>query len=94
MHRCLLAEFPKLTFAYIKEEDVPSEAEGAPPARRFYSCLVDGSCALDPSGNGRRLPKFEVELPGHPILGNGKSDNQNHAIIFSRGAIIQACARA
>ena len=24
------------------------------------------------------------------VLGNGKSDNQNHAIIFSRGAVIQA----
>ena len=39
---------------------------------------------------GRRVPRHRVQLPGHPILGNGKSDNQNHAIIFSRGAIIQA----
>lgn len=86
---CLLAEFPKLKIAYIKEVDEPSEIEGAPPVRRFYSCLVDGSCEADPSGNGKRIPKFEVELPGHPILGNGKSDNQNHAVIFTRGV----CAR-
>ncbi|TPX39174.1 1,3-beta-glucan synthase [Synchytrium endobioticum] len=28
-------------------------------------------------------------LPGLPILGDGKSDNQNHSIIFTRGEVIQ-----
>ncbi|KAJ4469702.1 1,3-beta-glucan synthase component-domain-containing protein [Lentinula edodes] len=37
----------------------------------------------------RRRPKFRVELPGNPILGDGKSDNQNHAIIFYRGEYLQ-----
>ena len=31
---------------------------------------------------GRRRPNIRIELPGNPILGNGKSDNQNHPIIF------------
>ena len=51
--------------------------------------MIDGSCQLDKMSN-RRLPKYRIELPGHPILGNGKSDNQNHAIVFTRGEIIQA----
>ena len=73
--------------------DTPAGSTRAQPARPrgrlFYSCLVDASCELD-AATGRRRPRFRVRLPGHPILGNGKSDNQNHAIIFSRGVIIQA----
>ncbi|KAJ7748256.1 glycosyl transferase [Mycena olivaceomarginata] len=38
---------------------------------------------------GKRRPKLRVELPGNPILGNGKSDNQNHAIIFDRDEYLQ-----
>ena len=34
-------------------------------------------------------PKFRIELPDDPILGDGKSDNQNHAIIFYRGEYLQ-----
>ena len=34
---------------------------------------------------GRRRPKLRNELPGNLILGNGKSDNQNHPIIFYFG---------
>ena len=39
---------------------------------------------------GRLLATYRVELPGQPILGNGKSDNQNTALPFSRGPILQA----
>ena len=81
----LLAEFPSLTITYIEEEKNATD----PAATRFFSCLVDGACTLDGLSN-RRVPRYRIELPGHPILGNGKSDNQNHAIIFSRGEIIQA----
>ncbi|KAJ7905481.1 glycosyltransferase family 48 protein [Mycena olivaceomarginata] len=38
---------------------------------------------------GKRKPKFRIELPGNPILGDGKSDNQNHAIVFYRGEYLQ-----
>eukprot|EP00966_Prymnesium_polylepis_P000654 14821-Prymnesium_polylepis.1 len=80
----LLAEFPMLSIAYIEEEDSPASGADGRPTRRFFSCLVDGSCELDVATN-RRMAKYRVELPGHPILGNGKSDNQNHAIVFTRG---------
>ena len=81
----MLAEHPKLTIAYI--EKVEGKFTDEPP--RFFSCLVDATCELD-AATGRRRPRLRIELPGHPVLGNGKSDNQNHAIVFSRGAIIQA----
>lgn len=85
----LLDEFPSLCIAYIEMEEPPAPPGAPPRPPLFFSCLTDGSCELD-TATGRRLPRHRVQLPGHPILGNGKSDNQNHAIIFSRGAIIQA----
>ena len=33
---------------------------------------------------------YRIKLPGNPVLGEGKPENQNHAIIFSRGRYIQA----
>jgi len=33
---------------------------------------------------------YRVELPGNPIIGEGKPENQNHAIIFTRGEFVQA----
>ena len=55
---------------------------------RYFTCLIDGACAVD-ERTGRRAPRFRVEMPGHPILGDGKADNQNGAIPFTRGTILQ-----
>ena len=49
--------------------------------------LQPSPCHFEPPGG--RSPKYRIELPGPPILGDGKGDNQNHAIIFTRGAIVQ-----
>jgi len=35
-------------------------------------------------------PRYTIELPGKPILGDGKGDNQNCAIPFTRGHLLQA----
>ena len=32
---------------------------------------------------------YRIKLPGQPILGEGKPENQNHAIIFTRGEGLQ-----
>jgi 1,3-beta-glucan synthase len=79
----LLRAYPDLQIAYLDEE--PPLEEGGEP--RLFSALIDGHCEI--MENGRRRPKFRVELSGNPILGDGKSDNQNHAIIFNRGEYIQ-----
>ncbi|KAL1962973.1 hypothetical protein VTN77DRAFT_8819 [Rasamsonia byssochlamydoides] len=79
----LLRAYPDLQIAYLDEE--PPLNEGEEP--RLYSALIDGHCELLDSG--MRKPKFRIQLSGNPILGDGKSDNQNHAIIFYRGEYIQ-----
>ncbi|CAL1132375.1 unnamed protein product [Cladocopium goreaui] len=56
----------------------------------YYSCLIDANCERDENDPRKRKPRFRVELPGFPILGDGKGDNQNSGIIYTRGSIIQA----
>ncbi|KAL2072324.1 hypothetical protein VTL71DRAFT_11667 [Oculimacula yallundae] len=79
----LLRAYPDLQIAYLDEE--APLVEGEEP--RLYSALIDGHSEI--MENGMRRPKFRVQLSGNPILGDGKSDNQNHAIIFYRGEYIQ-----
>ncbi|KAI1099843.1 glycosyltransferase family 48 protein [Jackrogersella minutella] len=79
----LLRAYPDLQIAYLDEE--PPLVEGEEP--RIYSALVDGHSEL--MENGMRRPKFRIQLSGNPVLGDGKSDNQNHSIIFYRGEYIQ-----
>ncbi|WVQ94805.1 1,3-beta-glucan synthase component FKS1 [Kwoniella sp. CBS 9459] len=79
----LLRAYPDLQIAYLDEE--PARKDGG--ESRIFSALVDGHSEIMP--NGRRRPKFRIELPGNPILGDGKSDNQNHAIVFYRGEYLQ-----
>ncbi|KAF8830140.1 hypothetical protein HHX47_DHR2000675 [Lentinula edodes] len=80
----LLRAYPDLQIAYLEEE--PPRKEGGDP--RIFSALIDGHSEFI-ADTSRRRPKFRVELPGNPILGDGKSDNQNHAIIFYRGEYLQ-----
>ncbi|KAI5817513.1 1,3-beta-glucan synthase component GLS1 [Pyronema omphalodes] len=79
----LLRAYPDLQIAYLDEE--PPTEEGGEP--RLFSALIDGHSEL--MENGMRRPKFRIQLSGNPILGDGKSDNQNHSIIFYRGEYIQ-----
>jgi 1,3-beta-glucan synthase len=79
----LLRAYPDLQISYLDEE--PPLNEGEEP--RLYSALIDGHSEI--MENGMRRPKFRIQLSGNPILGDGKSDNQNHAIIFYRGEYLQ-----
>ncbi|KJX93391.1 1,3-beta-glucan synthase component like protein [Zymoseptoria brevis] len=79
----LLRAYPDLQIAYLDEE--PPANEGEDP--RLFSALIDGHSEL--MENGMRRPKFRIMLSGNPILGDGKSDNQNHCLIFYRGEYIQ-----
>ena len=75
----LLNKWPNINIAYIAHD---------PETKKYYSCLTSGRQPVLP--NGKRKPLFSVELPGNPILGDGKSDNQNTCIHYARGEIIQA----
>ncbi len=79
----MLRAFPDLQIAYLDEE--APEVDGEEP--RIFSTLIDGHSEI--MENGQRKPKFRVQLSGNPILGDGKSDNQNQALIFYRGEYIQ-----
>jgi 1,3-beta-glucan synthase len=79
----LLRAYPDLQIAYLDEEAPLNEGDEP----RIYSSLIDGHSEI--MENGMRRPKFRIQLSGNPILGDGKSDNQNHSIIFYRGEYIQ-----
>lgn len=78
----LLRSFPELQVSYIDE--VVNVLDGKVD---YFLCLLDGACPILP--NGEREPKYRIRLSGYPILGDGKADNQNHALIFTRGEYIQ-----
>ncbi|CAI5755655.1 unnamed protein product [Candida verbasci] len=78
----LLRAYPELQICYLDEEVDEKTGEVV-----YYSALVDGSCTI--LENGEREPKYRIRLSGNPILGDGKSDNQNHSLIFCRGEYIQ-----
>ncbi|PMD40899.1 glycosyltransferase family 48 protein [Hyaloscypha variabilis F] len=79
----LLRAYPDLQIAYLDEEAPQNEGGEA----SIYSALIDGHSKI--MENGMRSPKFRIKLSGNPILGDGKSDNQNHSLIFYRGEYIQ-----
>lgn len=49
----------------------------------FYSKLVKADI------NGKDQEIYSIKLPGNPKLGEGKPENQNHAVIFTRGNAVQ-----
>ncbi len=89
----LLAKYPNLRVAYIDAHKLnPSDIA-------HYSVLIKCEPATSPSAIELSDPKrikdrikevFRVKLPGNPVLGEGKPENQNHAIIFTRGRYLQA----
>lgn len=86
----ILQEYPNLQIAYIEEEENNEGAEeGEYGEKTYYSVLIDGHCPKLPGNKNKRQPRYRIRLPGNPILGDGKSDNQNHAIIFYRGEYLQ-----
>lgn len=83
----LLKAYPHMTISYL-EEDFVENQDTHEIKRYYYSCAVDGFSKVDKKTN-KRIPNFKIKLSGNPILGDGKSDNQNHSIIFYRGEYIQ-----
>ncbi|KAJ0971510.1 hypothetical protein J5N97_019469 [Dioscorea zingiberensis] len=76
----LLLKYPSLRVAYIDEvEDTTDEKT----EKVYYSVLVKGD-----EGCAKEI--YRIKLPGPPTaIGEGKPENQNHAIIFTRGEALQ-----
>lgn len=74
----LLHRFPHLRIAYI--DAVRTNRSGN---SLYYSCLIKS----DRQGSVQEI--YRVRLPDNPVIGEGKPENQNHAMIFTRGEFLQ-----
>lgn len=75
----LLHRFPNLRIAYIDEVRVNYCKEHS-----YFAVLIKSLNGLDKIGE-----VYRIRLPGNPVLGEGKPENQNSAIIFTRGESLQ-----
>ncbi|THU52702.1 hypothetical protein C4D60_Mb10t06700 [Musa balbisiana] len=75
----LMVNYPSLRVAYIDEVE---ERDGEKVHKVYYSVLVK---AVD----NRDQEIYRIKLPGSAKIGEGKPENQNHAIIFTRGEALQ-----
>ncbi|KAK8913562.1 putative callose synthase 8 [Platanthera zijinensis] len=75
----LMSRYPSLRVAYIEEKE---EIVDGKPNKVYSSILVKAVNKLDQE-------VYRIKLPGPPIIGEGKPENQNHAIIFTRGEALQ-----
>ncbi|CAN1352837.1 Callose synthase 5 [Linum perenne] len=76
----LMVNNPSLRVAYIDEIE---ERDGVKTQKVHYSVLVKAVDNLDQE-------IYRIKLPGPAKLGEGKPENQNHAIVFTRGEAMQA----
>ncbi|XP_047056174.1 callose synthase 7-like [Lolium rigidum] len=75
----LMLTYPALRIAYIDEKEEP--LPNGKLEKHYYSVLV--------KGDDEEI--YRIKLPGKPTeVGEGKPNNQNHAIIFTRGEALQA----
>ncbi|GLJ07080.1 hypothetical protein SUGI_0057310 [Cryptomeria japonica] len=75
----LMVTYPSLRVAYIDEVEVREKEKHK---KVYYSVLVKASNNLDQQ-------IYRIKLPGPANIGEGKPENQNHAIIFTRGEALQ-----
>ncbi|GAB2283142.1 Callose synthase 5, variant 2 [Dionaea muscipula] len=75
----LMVNNQSLRVAYIDEVE---EREGGKVQKVYYSVLVKAVENLDQE-------IYRIKLPGSAKIGEGKPENQNHAIIFTRGEALQ-----
>lgn len=86
----LLHTYPSLRVAYIDTLKVPRrDARGQRIfAEEFYSVLIKSE--RSPTTGAQEIKEvYRIRLPGNPVLGEGKPENQNHAIVFTRGEHLQ-----
>lgn len=86
----LMTTYPSLRVAYIDEVEEPSKDKNKKIEKVYYSALVKAA-VTKPDDPGQKLDQdiYRIKLPGNAMLGEGKPENQNHAIIFTRGEGLQ-----
>ncbi|XP_024969515.1 callose synthase 10 isoform X4 [Cynara cardunculus var. scolymus] len=77
----LLQRNEALRVAFIHVEE--SAGSDGSMVKSFYSKLVKADI------HGKDQEIYSIKLPGDPKLGEGKPENQNHAIVFTRGEAVQ-----
>ncbi|KAL6964802.1 Callose synthase 2 [Sarracenia purpurea var. burkii] len=89
----LMTTYPSLRVAYVDEVEETSKDKSKKMVEKvYYSALVKAlPKSVDSSETGQILDQviYRIKLPGPAILGEGKPENQNHAIIFTRGEGLQ-----
>ena len=80
----LQRRYPRnLRIAYVEQDKSRGTCASVVMGAEPHISAPPGSDA----GDVRQL--YKVRLPGDPILGEGKPENQNHAIIFAHGEYLQ-----
>uniref|UniRef100_A0A0D9VNS4 1,3-beta-glucan synthase n=1 Tax=Leersia perrieri TaxID=77586 RepID=A0A0D9VNS4_9ORYZ len=69
-----------LRVAYV---DIVESVKNGKPSTEYYSKLVKADI------HGKDKEIYSIKLPGNFKLGEGKPENQNHAVIFTRGNAVQ-----
>ncbi|KAG6787622.1 hypothetical protein POTOM_003665 [Populus tomentosa] len=89
----LMTTYPSLRVAYIDEVEETNPDRSKVIQKVYYSSLVKAALpkSIDSSEPVQNLDQviYRIKLPGPAILGEGKPENQNHAIIFTRGEGLQ-----
>ncbi|KAL5707496.1 putative callose synthase 8 [Ranunculus cassubicifolius] len=75
----LLIRYPSLRVAYIEEK----EEIGPQKPQPIYSSI------LVKAVNNLEEEIYRIKLPGPPNIGEGKPENQNNAIVYTRGDALQ-----
>ncbi|KAF2545040.1 hypothetical protein F2Q70_00019470 [Brassica cretica] len=88
-------KYPSIRVAYIDEvEQTHKESYKGTEEKIYYSALVKAAPQTKPMDSSESVQTldqliYRIKLPGPAILGEGKPENQNHAIIFTRGEGLQ-----
>nr|XP_016437592.1 PREDICTED: callose synthase 3-like [Nicotiana tabacum] len=87
----LMTTYPSMRVAYIDEIEEPSKDRSKKVNPKVYYSTLAKAAISNSSEPGQNLDQdiYRIKLPGPAILGEGKPENQNHAIIFTRGEGLQ-----
>ncbi|KAK9078560.1 hypothetical protein SSX86_002617 [Deinandra increscens subsp. villosa] len=88
----LLTKYPSLRVAYIDEvEESSRDVNNRIKMNKVYYSTLVKAVPSSYSGTGQILDQviYRIKLPGPAMLGEGRPENQNHAIIFTRGEGLQ-----